>query len=136
MDNNQKEALRWYKQGCRDSRTAQKNHKNGDFEVACFLYQQAAEKILKAFLYLQGERLVIGHSALLLAKKCFQYSKKFSKIYDACRELDVFYIPTRYPNGIPDGLPYEYFTKIHSKRAEAAYSHIYNLVKVFFDFVD
>lgn len=33
------------------------------------------------------------------------------------RELDLFYIPTRYPNGIPEGMPFEYF---HGRHAESA----------------
>ncbi len=48
MNNSEKEALRWYLQGTRDARTAGRNSKNGDFEVACFLYQQAAEKAYRA----------------------------------------------------------------------------------------
>jgi hypothetical protein len=49
MNNNEKEALRWYLQGTRDARTAGRNSRNGDFEVACFLYLQAAEKACRAF---------------------------------------------------------------------------------------
>lgn len=59
MNNNEKEALRWFLQGIRDGRTAGRNAENGDNEVACFLYQQAAEKLLKAFLYLKGENPVL-----------------------------------------------------------------------------
>jgi len=69
MNNNEKEALRWYLQGTRDARTAGRNSSNGDHEVSCFLYQEAAEKILKAFLYLRGENPVLGHSTLKLSER-------------------------------------------------------------------
>ena len=132
MDNNEKEAMRWYRQGTRDAKTAQKNAKNGDFEVACFLFQQASEKILKAFLYLKGERAVLGHSTLTLAKKCAEYKSEFQEVYDACIELDVFYIPTRYPNGLPDGVPYEYYHSTHADRAKTAYDKIlYSILHYF-----
>jgi hypothetical protein len=36
---------------------------------------------------------------------------------DACRDLDVFYVPTRYPSGIPDGAPFEYFRPQHAEKA-------------------
>jgi HEPN domain-containing protein len=50
MNNNEREAIRWYLQGTKDSKSAERNARAGDFEVSCFLFQQAAEKILKAFL--------------------------------------------------------------------------------------
>ena len=128
LNNNEKEARRWYRQGARDGETARKNAENRDFEVACFLYQQAAEKILKAFLYARGERAVLGHSTLSLARACMTYAPAFHEILDACRELDIFYIPTRYPNGLPDGAPFEYYTDKHAGRAEAAYRHVHQAV--------
>jgi HEPN domain-containing protein len=91
MSNTEKEALRWYLQGTRDARTAGRNSANGDFEVACFLYQQAAEKILKTFLYLSGENPVLGHSTLKLAERAAAYEDRFLQALDACRDLDVFY---------------------------------------------
>lgn len=128
MNNNEKEGLRWYLQGERDSRTAGKNVENGDFEVGCFLYQQAAEKMLKGYLYLQGERSVLGHSTLKLAGRCMAYDRRFREVLDFCRELDLFYIPTRYPNGIPEGMPYEYFHHGHAASAGKACEAVRELV--------
>jgi hypothetical protein len=36
---------------------------------------------------------------------------------DAGRELDLFYIPTRYPNGLDSGTPGEAFSASQSRRA-------------------
>lgn len=44
------------------------------------------------------------------------------------KELDVFYIPTRYPNGVPDGAPYEFFGPKHSERGAAAYRKIAEMI--------
>jgi len=132
MNNNENEALRWYLQGTRDARTAQRNADNGDYEVACFLNQQAAEKILKGFLYLKGERPVIGHATLKLSERCTKYNSRFQTIQDACRELDIFYLPTRYPNGIPEGVPYEYFSSSHAEKAAKAYESILAIIRDFF----
>lgn len=128
MSNTEKEALRWYLQGRRDARTAGRNSGNGDFEVACFLYQQAAEKILKSFLYFRGENPVLGHATLKLAERAVQYEPSFAGVLDACRDLDVFYVPTRYPNGIPDGAPYEYFRLQHAEKARFAFDEIHHVV--------
>ncbi|MGA2639624.1 MAG: HEPN domain-containing protein [Spirochaetia bacterium] len=132
MNNNEKEALRWFLQGIRDGRTAGRNSENGDNEVACFLYQQAAEKLLKAFLYFKGENPVLGHSALKLAERCEGYDPSFHGALQACMDLDVFYVPTRYPNGIPDGAPYEYFQRRHADAAGQSFTAVKNLVEPFF----
>jgi HEPN domain-containing protein len=42
MNAGEAEAIRWYLQGAKDSKTAEKNARAGDFEVSCFLFQQAA----------------------------------------------------------------------------------------------
>ena len=133
MSNTEKEALRWYLQGTRDARTAGRNAANGDFEVACFLYQQAAEKILKSFLYLNGENPVLGHSTLKLAERAATYETGFQKVLDPCRDLDVFYLATRYPNGIPDGAPFEYFRLQHAEKARQAFDDILTVVRVALD---
>jgi len=129
MNNNEKESLRWYLQGTRDARTAGRNAANGDFEVACFLYQQAAEKILKSFLYLKGENPVLGHSTLKLAERCSEYDPTFGGVFDSCMNLDVLYVPTRYPNGIPDGAPFEYFRLSHAEQARRAFDTIHDAVR-------
>ena len=124
LDNNQREALRWYRQGVRDGETAGNNATADAHEVACFLYQQGAEKLLKAYLTLQGERAILGHSTVKLAERCTHYEPSYAGLVDACRELDVFYIPTRYPTGVPEGAPFEFFTATHSARAQAAFATI------------
>jgi HEPN domain-containing protein len=128
MNNNEREALRWYLQGAKDSKTAEKNARAGDFEISCFLFQQAAEKILKAFLILQGERAVAGHSTSKLARSCERYDSKYSALVRPCAELDVLYVPTRYPYALPEGTPYEFFTLEQAQKAADDFQEVYRLV--------
>ncbi|MSS70843.1 MAG: HEPN domain-containing protein [Candidatus Latescibacteria bacterium] len=128
MNNNAHEAKRWFDQGVRDRAAAESNRTHGFHEVACFLCQQSAEKLLKAFLYLQGERMVIGHSTLSLAEKCQAYDERFAGVLDACRKLDQLYIPTRYPNGLPDKTPGEFFNETSSREALESLQPIFALV--------
>ena len=109
MTKPKKEAKRWFDQGTRDAESAVKVKDQGIYELCCFLAQQAAEKLLKAFLYYQGESPVVGHSTFYLAKQCQQYDDRFKKVQRACKRLDALYIPTRYPNGLVEGVPYEVF---------------------------
>lgn len=81
------------------------------FDKGCFIAQQAAEKALKAVHYLQGERLVFGHSVLELLDRLLAEHQDLGALQEPARLLDRFYIPTRYPNGLPGGSPFESFQR-------------------------
>ena len=114
---NKLEAKRWFKQAKRTLATAKWNQKGKFYEQACFLSQQAAEKSLKAYLYSNGKRTLMTHSNLELVKECLDFSTKFKELIDYCRNLDKHYLPTRYPNAIPGGVPYEVYTEYDSKES-------------------
>jgi HEPN domain-containing protein len=108
-DRNLTEAQRWLKQARHDRDAARLNRDHGFHEHACFLAQQSAEKALKAFLYARGQGPVIGHSTFSLARECASHDTVFATLQDACRRLDQLYIPTRYPNGLPDNIPHDFY---------------------------
>jgi HEPN domain-containing protein len=81
-----KEAERWLSQGRNDLEAAKWNAEGKFFAQACFLSQQAAEKALKE-------------------------NNSFNSILSFCAELDKHYIPSRYPNGLPDSTPSEVYLK-------------------------
>jgi HEPN domain-containing protein len=117
MNNNAFEGQRWLAQARYDLQAADLNRREGFPEIACFLAQQSAEKALKAFLYTQGERPVIGHATHRLVQTCAGYDAPFGDLLDACRQLDQYYIPTRYPNGIPEGIPHDVYTPAQAAQA-------------------
>ena len=82
----------------------------GNSHIACFLSQQVAEKALKAYLYAQGEEIVLGHSVARLCAEAADHHPEFSEKAKRWNILDG-YIPTQYPNGLPDGIPAEVFPK-------------------------
>jgi len=90
---------------------------SGRFNLACFLCQQAAEKALKGLLFLLGEEFVRGHSVGDLCKQAAALEPAFAALCEAAARLDLFYIPTRYPNGLPGGLPSEAFVADDADRA-------------------
>ena len=71
--------------------------------LACFHAQQAAEKALKAILYGAGERPVLGHSVGELGAAVEQHRPDYASLRREVTKLDRYYIPTRYPNGLPEG---------------------------------
>ena len=99
------EAARWRKQARGDLRWAVHLAEEGGHDLACFLAQQVAGKALKAFLYAQGEESVLGDSVAVLCEKASAYASSLKEEGSAWAILDGFYLPTRYPNGLPDGIP-------------------------------
>ena len=92
----------------------------GDFHApACFHAQQGAEKAVKAVHYCRGARVVIGHNVRALIESLEPRVSALDALADAGRELDLFYIPTRYPNGLDSGTPGEAFSANQSDRALA-----------------
>ena len=99
------EGLRWLEQAEADRKGAQLLLDGGSYHLACFVGQQIAEKALKAFLYAQGEELVVGHSVEALARWAAEFEDDFEPLRETVGPLDGYYIPTRYPNGLPDSIP-------------------------------
>jgi HEPN domain-containing protein len=74
-------------------------------EDTCFSAQQAAEPAVKALLQSRG-RVQLGHSVYQLLQKVEDAPPD---LVNAARVLDRHYIPTRYPNGFPDGAPMDFY---------------------------
>lgn len=105
MKNPEKESRRWLEQAEYDLKTSRWNAEGKLFAPACFWSQQAAEKAVKAYLYAKGERFVLGHSVAELLQKCNAYDEDFESLIPTGALLDRFYVPTRYPNSLPGGIP-------------------------------
>ncbi len=128
-DNNYNESSRWLKQAVNDLEVAKWNGKGKFWANACFMSQQASEKALKAYCYSRGERNIISHSLLSLKQRCKKYSREFEKISPACRKLDKYYIISRYPNGLPDLIPADYFEEEEANKAIRFAEDIIDLVR-------
>jgi len=105
------EGERWLAQATADLRWARHLAQEGGWHLACFLAQQVTEKALKAFLYAQGEEIVLGHSVERLCAAAARHRPEFADKARRWSLLDGYYIPTRYPNGLPDGIPADVYTQ-------------------------
>lgn len=110
-NNPYEEGQRWLAQATVDLRWAKHLAEEGGWHLSCFLAQQVTEKALKAFLYAQGEEIVVGHSVARLCAAAAGYRPEFDAKRRRWSLLDGYYIPTRYPNGLPDGIPAEVYTR-------------------------
>ena len=103
----------WMKQAERDLENAKYELDGGFYEWACFLSQQAAEKAIKAVFQKLGAE-AFGHSVSDLLSSL--PDKAPEELVEKAKELDKAYIPTRYPNSLPKGAPFEVYTKREAER--------------------
>ena len=129
MKNPDKEAQRWLRQAEYDLELAQYEHEGRFYAATCFSAQQAAEKALKAFLYAKGERVVLGHSIAELCQSSAKYEAEFGNLKLKAGKLDRFYMPTRYPNVLPGGIPSESFDEEDAEAALTIASEVIERVK-------
>lgn len=108
VENNRKEAARWLRTAQDDLDTAVILNEKKKFAHSCFHSQQAGEKALKAIWYFVDAD-PWGHS---IKKLIEDLESVDSDVYEYLKVmnrpgmiLDRFYIPTRYPNGLPDITP-------------------------------
>jgi HEPN domain-containing protein len=103
-----KEAKRWLVQADDDLEAAKVLGQNKKFAQACYFCQQAGEKAIKALWFYLGDD-PWGHSILKLIEEITQKHIRddFVKLIKHAAVLDKLYIPTRYPNGLPDLAPME-----------------------------
>lgn len=128
INRNLAEAQRWFGQAKCDLKAAKDSSKAKNFEWSCFQSQQSAEKALKGFLYLNGERAIITHSVSVLLRTCLKFNKEFNKIMES-RWLDKYYIPMRYPNALPDEIPHEFYTKEEAEKCVSYAEKVIELIQ-------
>ncbi len=128
------EAQRWFRQSLYDLEAVRWNIQGGFYEQACFLAQQAGEKALKALLYYLGARrkALLTHSLWEMVREVAKQVPELDAIARPARHLDLHYIPSRYPNGLPDGYPHIFYDKEMAENALESSETIVQTVREFF----
>jgi HEPN domain-containing protein len=124
------EATRWYRQAVYDLKAARWNIEGGFHDTACFLAQQAGEKALKSLLYYSGSRrqALLTHSIVEMIGAVEKKVPGLKETLEEARALDLHYIPSRYPNGLPSGYPHQFYGKETSEKAVNGVAKILELV--------
>ncbi len=107
------ESLRWWRQAESDLKTAEVLFDEGAFDACAFHAQQAAEKAVKALLYLRGLR-PFGHSVTALQEG---FPTPEPEVENAAVGLDKHYISARYPDAFEDKIPAEFYSYELAKEA-------------------
>ena len=111
------EADRWRRQAANDLAFARVALREQFHAQACFMAQQSAEKSVKALAYGLGERTVIGHSLVTLISRYADRRPGLNDLREVAGILDQYYVPTRYPNGLAGGVPFEAFGETQAAAA-------------------
>ena len=108
--NGAEEARRWLVSAEEELEFARYSMDGGYGAHACFAAQQAGEKAVKALHYAAGARVVLGHSTRALIERLDPAVPAMRAVTEDARTLDLYYVPTRYPNGLTEGTPGEAFS--------------------------
>ncbi len=124
------EAQRWHQQAHYDLAAARWNFQGEFCNTTCFLAQQAAGKALKSILYYLGarRRALLTHSVTSLIKSLQREVPGLVETLEMGRLLDLHYIPARYPNGLPDGVPYLFYGQETAAQALDAAAKILTVI--------
>ena len=122
---------RWIEASRRTFESALGDVERGDYNWACFKFQQAAELAVKGLLRGIG-RPSPGHSVsrLLEAAARDTGSTLEEGVIECAKLLDKFYIPTRYPDAWSEGPPHYYYTRRDSVDAMECASRVIEWVEV------
>lgn len=124
MKDSRREADRWYSQAENDLTYAKHGFEGEFYAQVCFQCHQVAEKALKAVHFAAlNRRIVLGHSVVKLGQEI----SIGGKLMEQLAILDQYYIPTRYPNGIPDGAPFEVYIRAQAEDALATATEVLTL---------
>lgn len=118
----------WLMQAERDLEQASASREDQRHEWACFAAQQAAEKAVKA-LHLHLGQEAWGHVVARLLGEVPVEVEMDRSLVEKAKVLDNFYVGTRYPDGHPEGPPFEHYGEIQSGEAIRYASEILEYVR-------
>ena len=110
-------AGRWLQQAAYDLADAELLAAAGRHAPACFFCHQAAEKSVTAYLLARGAEQVWGHALADLCEDAMTLDPSFDFIKSIAGLLDKYFFATRYPSGLPGGVPAEAFDGHDSQHA-------------------
>ncbi len=116
----------WFEYAEDDLKFAKVGLREGFYSQVCFLSQQVIEKTLKGLLVAKGKTYPKTHKLIDLYRLCgVNWLEPFK---NKIKLIDEFYIPMRYPGGIPGGPATRPSNETDAKEALSAAEEILQLV--------
>jgi HEPN domain-containing protein len=106
----------WLREAEKEFEAAKDLYANKHWSWCCFTCHQAAEKALKALAeYFREPQF--GHNLNSLVQSLAKYTSIPDQIQQIASRLNLYYIPTRYPNAFDRGAPADQFFEANAKEA-------------------
>ena len=103
------------------------------YNASAFYSQQSVEKLVKAILMFKKES-PWGHSTRELLHRLSEImDEDYSKLIHLSSELDLHYIPSRYPNAHPNSAPHEAYDEMMANDAIDNAEEIFNNLRPIFE---
>ena len=118
----------WIEQAKGEFKAAKDLYSTNNYAWCCFTCYQASEKALKAILE-HFRTPTIGHNLIVLVSEIAKFVDVPKAVRDACRILNRYYIPTRYPNAFPSGAPVHMFNEDDAREALKLAEVVLNFAK-------
>lgn len=125
------DALRWLATAKEELDAAEHLFTGGFYAKTCFHCQQSAEIAIKSIWILE-EQDPWGHSNLKLLNELRQTKISLSEeIFEVASVLDKFYIPTGYPDGLPELTPGQSYRKSEAVTAMTAAKKVFQFAEAY-----
>ncbi|MGH8244808.1 MAG: HEPN domain-containing protein [Gammaproteobacteria bacterium] len=108
----------WLRQAESDLELARLARNGRHYDWAAFACHQAAEKAIKA-LFQKLHLEAWGHTLTKLLEALPAAARPDPSLFEKAKSLDKNYIPTRYPNGLEQGAPVDFYTLDEAQRSIA-----------------
>jgi len=99
MDNQSEHAARWIEKARNDLLNADNNlaAQEVPYDTVCFHCQQAAEKLLKAFLVARGREYPITHNLFIILEEVLENDPSAESLRETLALLNPYSVEVRYP---------------------------------------
>lgn len=121
----------WFRQAEFDLSTAKILFQNNNYSYTCFIAHQCVEKALKSLLE-KLDNPSWGHDLIdlfNLVKEHLEIINQLEHMEDICALLNLYYIPTRYPDAFSSGAPADKFTKTQADQAIQSAEEVLKFVR-------
>jgi HEPN domain-containing protein len=102
MDKQSEHAGRWIEKARSDLLNADNNlaAQKVPYDTVCFHCQQAAEKLLKAFLVARGREYPITHNLFVILEKILEHDSSAESLRETLALLNPYSVEVRYPGDV------------------------------------
>ena len=73
------------------------------------------------------------HSLVEMVKEATKTLIPLTDLVEEARRLDLHYIPSRYPNGLPSGYPHQFYSKAMAEEAVKAAEKIFSSIRTHYE---